>query len=323
MRRKYAYPPSHISGDLSARHPCTGPSHGCGLSYFNMTTSNQQIDLPKIPSLPPIEMPDTSSFLEASDFVDDHAKLSPLNPSSVSLVSQDTFMTADSSVFSDLNATPTTNSPELLSPASPLSLAPPTSLRKSISVDSFIKYRAASDAVTRPARGNTVSSTSKPHSASALHSSHPSVDSRTEATSAASVAWRELEKRPLQQKAGPSRIREASVSSTTGDELDDSFFDESDMERSEDLTSAARKGKTSLRRKLVPGDLSLPSRLQSVSSSPTMGKPPQPIVPERSSSLSHKLTKQRSLISVNTQLPSVCSAFPISILAYLHYYTVP
>ncbi|KAI0348025.1 ras GEF [Trametopsis cervina] len=275
-----------------------------------MTTSNHaQIDLPKIPSLPPIEMPETSSFLEPSDFLDDHTKLSPLHPSSVSLVSQDTFMTADSSLFSDLNVTPTTASPELLSPVSPLSLAPPTGLRKSISVDSFIKYRTASDAVTRTVRGNTVSASSKPPMGSALHSSHPSTDSRGEATSSGSSSsggtWKERERQPFQPTAaGPSRSRGASVSTTTGEELDDTFYDESDMERAEDLSTVARKGKFKLKRILAPGDLSLPSRLQTVNSSPTMGKTPPPIVPERNSSLTHKLTKQRSLISVNTQLPS-------------------
>ncbi|KAI0695598.1 ras guanine nucleotide exchange factor domain-containing protein [Cytidiella melzeri] len=271
-----------------------------------MTTSNHtQIDLPRIPSLPPIEMPEASSFLKPSDFADKQNGLSPLHTSSSSLASQDTFMTADSSNFSDLNATPTTASPELLSPVSPLSPGPMPALRKSISVDSFIKYRTPSDSATRPARGNTISATTKPTVGRGLHSSHPSADLRTQVASSASSlseGRKEHARRPFQTIVGPSRSRGASVSTTaTGGELDDTFFDESDMERSEDLINVARKGKSRFKR---PGDLSLPSRLQSVNSSPTMGKTPPPIVPERSSSLTHKLTKQRSLISVNTHLPS-------------------
>ncbi|KAI0094911.1 ras guanine nucleotide exchange factor domain-containing protein [Irpex rosettiformis] len=269
-----------------------------------MTTSNhQQIDLPKIPSLPPIEMPDTSSFLEPVDFLAD--KSSPLHPSSVSLLSQDTFMTADSSSFSELIATPTTSSPELVSPVSPLTLVSIPTLRKSLSVDSFTKHRPPSDSITRTARGNTVGASSRPITGRGLHNSQSSSDSRTEVASSRSSAEErsDWERRPFRQPAaGPSRSRGASVSTTTGDELGDSFYDESDMERSEDLISVARTGKSRLRR---PGDLSLPSRLQTASSSPTMGKTPPPIVPERSSSLQRPhLKKQRSLISVNTQLPS-------------------
>lgn len=270
-----------------------------------MTTSNhQQLDLPKIPSLPPIEMPDTSSFLGPVDFADD--KLSPLHPSSASLLSQETFMTADSSSFSEINATPTTASTELASPVSPLSLNPLPALRKSLSVDSFTKHRPPSDSVTRTVRGNTVGANSRPIMGHGVHGSQSSSDSRTEVGSSRSSVEetrREREKRPFQQAvAGPSRTRGASVSTTTGDELGD-YYDESDMERSEDLISVARRGISKLKR---PGDLSLPSRLQTASSSPTMGKTPPPIVPERSSSLQHPhLKKQRSLISVNTHDPSV------------------
>ncbi len=215
-------------------------------------------------------------------------------------------MTADSS-FSESALTPTTASPELVSPASPLSIAPPQVLRKSISVDSFAKPRPPSDSVTRTVRGNTVSAGSKPNTDRGFYGSQSSSDSRTEVASSRSSAEetrRAQDSRPFQQAvAGPSRIRGASISTSTGGELNDTFYDESDMERSEDLISVARKGKSKLKR---PGDLSLPSRLQTVSSSPTMGKTPPPIVPERSSSLQHPhLKKPRSLISVDTQLPSV------------------
>ncbi|KIP11969.1 hypothetical protein PHLGIDRAFT_98679 [Phlebiopsis gigantea 11061_1 CR5-6] len=69
------------------------------------------------------------------------------------------------------------------------------------------------------------------------------------------------------------------------------------------MISVMRKGKAPWRRQPQPEELTLPSRLSTVSSSSTMGKLPPPIVPERSSSLGHRLTKQRSLISVNTQVP--------------------
>ncbi|GJE86098.1 ras GEF [Phanerochaete sordida] len=267
-----------------------------------MTTNIPHMDLPEIPSLPPIEMP-SSSFLDPSDYVNDRASLSPLNPSSVSLVSQDTFMTADSSISSELNMTPMTNSPELLSPSSPLALAPPSSLRKSISVDSFVNYRPPSDPATRANRGNTMSATAKPKP-SEPYGQRPSGSHDTDPRASSGSSMSRHEPDHFQRRAGPSRSRGTSISTNTGDEYESSLLDDSDVERSEDMINVSRKGKTPWRRHPQAEELSLPSRLSTVSSSPTMGKAPPPIVPERTSSLGqHRLTKQRSLISVNTQIP--------------------
>ncbi|OBZ79615.1 hypothetical protein A0H81_01151 [Grifola frondosa] len=108
----------------------------------------------------------------------------------------------------------------------------------------------------------------------------------------------------------PARSRGISVS--TVDDRDGPPYDESDMERSEDVIRRARKGKGTSRQFVSPGELPLPSRLQSKGSSPTMSKSSAAIVPARSSSLNHRLAKQKSLMSVNThipmphQLPEIC-----------------
>ena len=266
------------------------------------------MDLPEIPSLPPIEM--STSFLGPSDYVDDRrASLSPLNPSSVSLLSQDTFMTADSSISSELSMTPMSNSPELLSPSSPLSLAPPPSLRKSISVDSFVNYRSLPDPATRANRGHTVSATAKPK-ANEMYGQGTSENHNSASGASSGNSMSRHEPDNFQRRAGPSRSRGTSISTNTGDEYESSLLDDSDVERSEDMISVMRKGKAPWRRRPQAEELSLPSRLATVSSSPTMGKAPPPIVPERTSSLGqHRLTKQRSLISVNTQVPPVCPLF--------------
>ena len=201
-------------------------------------------------------------------------------------------MTADSSLSSE-HMTTVTNSPELLSPSSPLSLAPLPSLRKSLSVDSFINYRPLPDQSTRPNRGNTMSATA-----------NPLVDDVYGNYNRQSAACRDPDS--AQQQAGPSRSRGTSISTTTGDEYDSSLLDDSDVERPEDRINVMRKGKVSWRRQPQAEELALPSRLTTVSSSPSMGRPPPPIVPERTSSLGqHRLMKQRSLISINTQVPPV------------------
>ncbi len=252
-----------------------------------MTTTKQPIDLPTIPTLPPIEMPEASSFMESSRFLSSRP---PLTRSSTSLLSQDTFMTADSSSFNDSKGTPTTNDSEPSSATTPESFASSNNLRKSMSVDSPIKHRHQADSASRPGHGNRPTNTNgSSNDASIPRTGRPPATSNTPAP-----AWRDRDK----QQAGPSRSRGTSFSSTTGDE---SYFDESDMERTEDLDNVVRKGKSTLGGTPAPGELALASRLQASNSS----QPPQPIVPDRSSSLTHKLKKQRSLMSVNTHLPLV------------------
>lgn len=269
-------------------------THECGLQ-FSMTTNNQQIDLPTIPSLPPIEIPEASSFLQPSGFMADAGQHTSPSLSTSARPSPDSFMTANSSIYPTMVST----SARVHGQSSPSSdsLPPPNAPRQSISADSLVNSKHSSDSVLYTRNGNAAPSAPKDAAESPLN------DAAHKHLSTTSSAWRGGD------QAGPSRSRGASVSTTAGDDkYEPPLNDESDMELTEDLMSAARKGKSALRRMLPPGELSLPSRLQTVNSSPTMGKPPPPIVPERNSSLTHKLTKQRSLMSVNTHLPSV--SFP-------------
>ena len=257
-----------------------------------MTTNKQQIDLPTIPSLPPIEIPETSSFLKTSNFMSGARPHPSQNPSSSTLPSQESFMTAETSLYPSPGPSP--SSLHAQSPSNADSLPPPSAPRQSISANSFVNSKHSSDSAPCTTNGNAASSAQKDSAHSPLN------DAARRQSGTASSAWRGGD------QAGPSRSRGASISTTAGDDkYEAASYDESDMELAEDFVSAARKGKTALRSMLPPGELSLPSRLQAVNSSPTTGKPPQPIVPERSSSLTHKLTKQRSLMSVNTHLPSV------------------
>ncbi|KAJ3554551.1 hypothetical protein NM688_g3048 [Phlebia brevispora] len=256
-----------------------------------MTTNKQQIDLPTIPSLPPIEIPEASSFIDISDIAHGSGKHTSRNPSPASLPSQESFMTADTSLYPA--ATTTNNSTQGQSPTATDALAPPSALRQSISVHSLVNSTQSPDPAPYTNHGDAVASAHKVLPDGPLNAAghgHANAHSST---------WKG------NVQAGPSRSRGASISTAAGDDkYESSLFEESDMELTEELMNVARKGKSALRRMLPPGELNLPSRLQTVNSSPTMGKPPPPIVPERSSSLTHKLTKQRSLMSVNTHLPS-------------------
>ena len=82
--------------------------------------------------------------------------------------------------------------------------------------------------------------------------------------------------------------------STSGDDRD--YFDESDVERSDDLRRDAVRRKSMARHNVREGELTLPSRLPPSQ----IVKAPDPIVPTRSSSLSHRKAKQRIPMTVNT-----------------------
>lgn len=236
-----------------------------------MSAHNTQADLPHIPSLPPLEMP-TSSFLTSSETTD--------SPCSV-------LTDASAEPFDGNNADRTSPTPSML--------APPTGLRKSISVDSFIQHKlapgrtsrirvnapgpylvAASEGVTREGspRQEHFPSTSASHS-------RPEQDHHTSRRSIA------------------TRQRGISVSAVASERYYTTYED-SDGERSEDLRRNAGKGKSVSKQTVPEGELTLPSRLPNPL--PLSTAAPEPIVPERSSSLTHKLTKPRSLMSVNTHL---------------------
>lgn len=190
----------------------------------------------------------------------------------------------------------------------------PPSLRKSISVDSFVKARQQGmqpgiPPPTRATRGNTMSTSLVPPTDTRQRVHTQSVHAPVESSASSSrVPLREREKTAAVPYPTPSRSRGTSVSTNADDREGPKFFDESDLERSEDLSRRARKSKTMSRQLMPPpGELGLPSRLQSVNSSPSISTthPPAPIMPVRSSSLSYPLVKQKQTMSVDTRIPSV------------------
>jgi hypothetical protein len=117
-------------------------------SFFTMAIPADDHSLPSILPLPPIEMPDSSSSSSppSSRHTPEQDPSSLLGQSSTSLASQNSFTTALSS--SPMNQSRT---------ASPMyhpSLAPPQSLRHSISVDSFVR-KEVPKINTRTKRTNT------------------------------------------------------------------------------------------------------------------------------------------------------------------------
>ena len=287
-----------------------GPSVACDecLSNSVMTAKNRQIDLPLIPSLPPIQMPDASQFNPSSQPAN-HPDLTAMRRhiSSPQAASPDTFMTAQTS--HDSAATPPMVDEDFYGAPSPTFPQPP-SLRKSISVDSFVKARqqGMQPPPTRATRGNTMSTSLAPPTDTRQRAHTQSVPAPAESLASSSrMPLREREKTTVPYPT-PSRSRGTSVSTNADDREGPKFFDESDLERSEDLSRRARKSKTMSRQLMPPpGELGLPSRLQSVNSSPSISTthPPAPIMPVRSSSLSHPMVKQRQAMSVDTRIPSV------------------
>ncbi|KAI0793485.1 ras guanine nucleotide exchange factor domain-containing protein [Abortiporus biennis] len=192
-------------------------------------------------------------------------------------------MTASSSPF---NESYTTDDDEETLPQSHTLLTPPPGLRKSISVDSFVGYRHPT---TRSSRGNSLAA--PPPAPSELVKSISSSTIRNE------------EGLPSTKHVWPtSRSRGASISTVV--DQHQSFLEESDVERTDDLRRGVSKGKKLAQRQVPEGELTLPSRLQAIPPIPTSAKVNPPIVPERGSSLSQKqkLPKQRSLIAVNTHI---------------------
>ncbi|KAI0963551.1 hypothetical protein AcW1_000596 [Taiwanofungus camphoratus] len=278
-------------------------------------TFKKQIDLPEIPTLPPIQMPEASDFSPASPLYPHLTKvLSSRHPSPSPFTSQDTSLTAATSLSLSPSSSPSLpdsngNTPgnttsfaqDRFLPHSPHSLTPPTSLRKSISVDSFIKYKQPPSPATQTAR---------PPQLVPLEEARPraygSTTSSDLASSAPRVPPRERDRRVMPPPPTPSRSRGTSVSATADEREGSSFFEESDAEHSEDRPPRSRKSKSRVVAATpAPGELHLPSRLQSTNSFPNMNtsEPPAPIIPIRSSSLGHKLAKQKSLMSVDTHIP--------------------
>lgn len=268
------------------------------------------VDLPKIPSLPPIEMSDALNFLASTpSSPEERDTLSPLHLSSTSLVSQDTFMTANSTLSPDpipLNSATSTDLP----PSSSHLLLPKVvcnaGLRKSLSIDSFTRSKHQPTPLTvRPTRVNTTSSIHLPHPRESVRLPSTSLSRREDPhPPPPNGTKRDQEKPPIPPRTVHSRTRGASIS-TVADDSNTSLFDNSDIERSDELPKTVAKGKSLARDSIPEGALTLPPRLSLAAPSPPSpltNKSPIPIVPERNSSLSHALPKNRSLMSVNTHL---------------------
>ncbi|KDQ63732.1 hypothetical protein JAAARDRAFT_29764 [Jaapia argillacea MUCL 33604] len=216
-------------------------------------------DTPRPKHSPSLEFLSTGSRRRITD-ADSASKVSlRLNPSSASFASQETFMTAMSSIPIESG----------IPDGSPThSLAPPASLRKSVSVDSFMDYQ----------RDHT----------STLFQRHPKFDlafdfEEPEASSSFAVGLSEglasadgdVQLSPSGSTVGlASRSRAASVSTVPDAE---SPLDDSDVELSETLgrridsprrtPSKGRSRRESLTR---PGDLSLPPRLPPLGSTASL-----------------------------------------------------
>ncbi|KAF8898717.1 ras guanine nucleotide exchange factor domain-containing protein [Infundibulicybe gibba] len=191
------------------------------------------------PVLPPLDIPQDPQFLPLLD-------TPPLVRSPTpSFTSKDSFATAHSSV-SPL--------PPRISPVrAPFSLSPPQSLRKSISVDSFVHYGRDSQppVPSRPNRVNT---------SSALDSPRPNP------YSSSPVLPRDREQ--------SGRDRGASVSSSR-DAYESSCGVDSDVERSDPLHSPVERYRhPSLKEQARPfvraGELPLPARTHTLSSTSSM-----------------------------------------------------
>ncbi|TFY69742.1 hypothetical protein EVJ58_g219 [Rhodofomes roseus] len=282
-----------------------------------MTAKNRQIDLPPIPSLPPIQMPDASQFSSSSHSAPRSNSQASRRHIPSPHGSQGMFMTAQSSQ----DATVTPDEDYFGAPSPTFSQS--SSLRKSISVDSFVKSRQqgiqqAIPQATRVARGNTLSANLAPPPELRQRVHTQSATGPSDSTASSSrVPLREREKPTVPPLPTPSRSRGTSVSTNADDREGSKFFDESDLERSEDLSRRTRKSKTMSRQLMPPpGELGLPSRLQSVNSSPSISAshPPAPIMPVRSSSLSHSLARQQQRMSLDTRLPSHRAQITIAVM---------
>ncbi|KAI0639385.1 ras GEF [Trametes polyzona] len=279
-----------------------------------MTPKNHPIDLPKIPSLPPIQMPDSSSlFGPAASAKRSDSPASRLT-SSPPYASQDTFLTAHTSLSPDQPSSSSANgSPAYLYLPAPSAMTSPTGLRKSISVDSFVKNKA----FMPPARPTPPSPLSSDFRASQADSHNQGPASARPADASSAIfrpSWTDQDRR-AQPSVPSTRSRGTSIS-TAADDRDAVFLDESDIERSEELSRRTRKGKGSSKQSIRPGELPMPSRLQPKGSVPSMhiGPFPPPIIPARSSSLNFRGAKQKSLGPLHTDFPTSQRLPEISLL---------
>lgn len=198
-----------------------------------MALEPSDLALPSISPLPPIEMPDSEPTSGGSLERD---RSSFLRRSSASLASHNSFTTAMSSTSAQ--KTPPGSPDRSLSPALHESLALTTqSLRKSISVDSFVK-RDAPKIGSRPKRTNT--------------------DLTVQVPVVQPSGSRDYEHHPLQRNRGVSFSTRGDYNTSAGDDLD--------LEPWSSRRRASLKGKDSQLPSVPPGELKLPPRIPALSS---------------------------------------------------------
>ncbi|EMD42036.1 hypothetical protein CERSUDRAFT_110577 [Gelatoporia subvermispora B] len=210
-----------------------------------MTHKTRGIDLPEIPSLPPITMPDVGSShdwlqLNTADTPANHQQPSPF-------ASQESFLTAHSSHSPDRATTSTSPSTDPLNS--------PRSLRRSISADSF-KKKPFAICPARPTRGNTLDyDRDRPNEASTSSSNHVRQDDAASSSSRPFV--RDREKRP--PPPPPPRSRGESASTVINER--DPGHDEAPSPTTGSNADDARRASTHHQASSTAGNLRLPPRL--------------------------------------------------------------
>jgi len=231
------------------------------------TTANGTADLlTPIPSFPPLELPDSSPLISPEEV----EAFSTVLPASASYMTDSFAYTPSNS--SSHGRTSNVAGVTSYSESFAQSLSQPSNLRKSISVDSFIRHRRGSPlgAVGRQGRTNAIGIATEESRSSTQDPAlawQPASDGPT-------VSYQERDSRfPLS-----GRSRGVSIS-TTLDDYDHSLVADSDNERLDDLPRlgdgarrTSSKGKDRLRSILPPGELPLPSRLPALSLSSSMSR---------------------------------------------------
>ncbi|KAM5535450.1 hypothetical protein V8D89_010972 [Ganoderma adspersum] len=237
-------------------------------------------------------MPDTSNLFDQS--CAQKRSDSPSSHRSSPYASQDTFLTAHTSLSPDQPSSSSGNASPvyLYSPAAPV-ISTSTGLRKSISVDSFVTTKLPGMATVRAKPSSPLSSDFRASQGDAdRRSSPPSRQSDATISNSRSTLVERDRRATVTSHSTSSRSRGTSISTSPGDrDLGPGSLDESDMERSEDFSRRTRKGKQSSRQSVRPGELPMPSRLQPRGSVPSM---------QSNSTLSSISTKHKSLSHVQT-----------------------
>ncbi|KAI1797867.1 ras GEF [Ganoderma leucocontextum] len=245
-------------------------------------------------------MPDTSNLFDQS--CPQKRPDSPSSHHSSPYASQDTFLTAHTSLSPDQPSSSSDNgSPVYLYSPAALVMSTPTGLRKSISVDSFVNTKHPGMATARAKPPSPLYSDFRASQGDADRRPSPPSRQSDAAISISRTTLVERDRRAtVTSHSTSSRSRETSSTSPGDRDPGPGSLDESDMERSEDFSRRTRKGKQPSRQSVRPGELPMPSRLQPRGSVPSLQtvSASTPISPSRGSISS--AGKHKSLSHVQT-----------------------